>query len=267
MPPMSTTPDTGQTANTAGQSADTSGLMSAAEVARLVDVHEKTVRRAIASGKLRADKRDGVFLVSRRDMEVWRTETAQLPRRRSDRTQTPDTDTSGQVRVLSAPAAPDTSALLRKMLEREQERAERLADELRETKERLEDEIRSRADREPDTSGTWKALHEQERADRDRDRETWNAEREALTQRAVRLEDELRETRDRLEDEVRRGAELEYWRGQADAFRDQRDRAELRLEAAETIALEAASSPAPVTGPHTESVFASWLRKRRKSQG
>lgn len=85
-------------------------------------------------------------------------------------------------------------------------------------------------------------------------------------ERAVHLEDELRAVRDRLETEVRAGAELQYWRGQADAWRAQATELRDKLEDAETLELEATSGLRPVDEaapePVRPSIFATLFRRR-----
>ena len=56
------------------------GTLSAQEAARLLGIHERTVRRAIASGELAATKQGGSFHIRRDDLERYRQRRARPPR-------------------------------------------------------------------------------------------------------------------------------------------------------------------------------------------
>lgn len=63
---MDSTPDTGH------DESEGAAHLTARQAAELIGVNERTVRRAIASGALRAVKRHGVFVIAVPDLETWR---------------------------------------------------------------------------------------------------------------------------------------------------------------------------------------------------
>jgi excisionase family DNA binding protein len=55
-----------------GQDTVVAAMLTAREAAACLDVHERTIRRAIARGELTATKRHGAFQISRNALERYR---------------------------------------------------------------------------------------------------------------------------------------------------------------------------------------------------
>ena len=78
-------------------SAHTSAHVSAAEAARLYGLSEKTVRRWIRAGRLRADKRDGTYSVALDDVSALAGRvSAQRPAQEPAHVSAPGADSPGE---------------------------------------------------------------------------------------------------------------------------------------------------------------------------
>lgn len=96
-----------------------STVLSARAAAARRGVSDRTIRRWIASGRLKADKVAGEFLVALEDLDALTghdAAAAAAPRRGPDSTAAPDTEGS---RLGAAPAAADLSGLIA-LIERQQ---------------------------------------------------------------------------------------------------------------------------------------------------